>query len=249
MNMRRPACAALLLAAALVAPGATRAGDLELSPILVELSARSRTALVTLRNGGSAPMRYQVRAFSWDQKADGGMELTPTRELVLFPPLLELAPGESRNLRVGTQSEPGAAERTWRIFVEELPRADDADAANRVQVLTRVGVPVFLAPTRRLSKVELVFLPPEPGRVRLALRNGGSVRVRPSAVKLALVAADGSPVLEKTLDAWYVLAGGQRIYEVELPEGACAGAATAVASATLESGAIEARAAGACRGP
>jgi fimbrial chaperone protein len=229
------------------APAMATAGDLELTPILVELTTASRTALLSLRNAGASSMRYQVRAYGWTQQADGAMELAPSRELVLFPPLLELAPGESRNLRVGTEAPPAALERSWRIVVEELPVADTKQST-RVQVLTRVGIPVFLAPSRRSAAGEIAFLPAPPRRLRFTVRNTGTVRLRPSAVTLTVNGAGGEPLLARSLDPWYVLAGGERVYEVEVPEGACARAAETVATAALDSGPLEARASGACRG-
>lgn len=249
MIERHPRAALLLLAAALAAAAPARGGDLEVSPILVELSGAGRTAILQVRNGGLSPMRYQVRAFAWEQKPDGAMELTPTRELVPFPPLLELAPGERRNVRVGTQATAASVERAWRLFVEELPRAETPEGATRVAVLTRVGIPVFLAPAKRVAKAELALLEPAPGRVRAALRNPGSVRLRPAAVTFALVAKDGARLLERPLDAWYVLAGGERIYEVEVPPDVCARAAEAVVTAGLDGGVLEARAADPCRAP
>lgn len=249
MRMIRRAARAIraLLAAAALAPAAARAGALDVSPVSVELTGKARTALMTLRNGDGAPVRYQLRAHTWAQKPDGAMDLTPTRELVVFPPLLELAPGEERNVRIGTDAAPAATERTWRLFIEELPRAETAEDATRVKVLTRVGVPVFLAPTKAVERGELAFLSRDGTRVRLALRNTGTVRLRPRSVRLALVAADGTSVLERSLDVWYVLAGGERVYEVDVPAEACARAATVVATAALERGVLEARAAGACR--
>jgi fimbrial chaperone protein len=248
MNERR--LRALLLAAALSAPAAARAGELEIAPIHVELSGAARSATVVLRNGGDAPARYELRALDWAQKPDGGMELSPTRELVVFPPLLELAPGASRTIRLGTEVRPSATERAWRLLIEELPRGDDAAGASRVAVLTRVGVPVFLVPAKAAAKAELAFLPADGNRIRVRLQNRGSTRLRPRAAALKVVGPDGSPLLERALDAWYVLAGGERIYEVETPAEVCALAAEAVVTAALETGVLEARAAPVpCRAP
>jgi fimbrial chaperone protein len=244
----RAVAAVLACVACAAAARPAAAGDLELSPILVELSARSRTALVSVRNAGGAPMRYQARAYAWAQGTDGAMDLVPARDLVVFPPLLELAPGEARNLRVGADATPGAAERAWRLVVEELPRRDVAQDT-QVQVLTRVGVPVFFAPAKPAASGELAVLSRDGARVRVALRNTGTVRLRPTAVALSLRDAAGAPVHERALEAWYVLAGGERVYEVDLPAAACAKASELVVTATLDAGTIEARAQGACRAP
>lgn len=239
----------ILGALALAAPLAAGAGDLEIAPVLVELSPEARTALVSVRNAGRQPARYQARAYEWGQASDGATVLTPAKDLVLFPPLLELLPGETRNLRLGTDAAPGPSERSWRLFVEELPRRETSTGAPQVQVLTRIGVPVFLAPAQRTAKAEIAFLPAEGARVRFTLRNVGSVRIRPSAVTLTLLSADDQPLLERSLEAWYVLAGGERVYEIEVPAGACARAAKAVAAAALDDGAVVGRAAARCRAP
>ncbi len=244
---------AVALAAALALAGAAlqaSAADLEVSPVVVELGAGRRTAILTVRNAGADPARFQARAFTWSNGTDGAMKLAPTRELAVFPPLLELAPGESRNLRLGTEAPALAVERAWRITVEELPREDAPRAGNRVQVLTRVGLPVFLAPAAEpVARGEVGFLERAGGKVRFALRNTGTVRLRPSAVALALVSGKGEALFEAQLQPWYVLPREQRIYEVEPPPGACERAAEMVVTVQLESGTLTGRAPGACRGP
>lgn len=233
---------------ALAAASTAGAGELEIAPVLVELGPAARTALVTVRNAGSATARYQVKGFEWAQGADGQMILSPAAELVLFPPLVELQPGESRSVRIGTSAPQGERERSWRVFVEEMPRADEA-GASRVQVLTRVGIPVFLAPRARDSRGEVVLLARDGRSVRFAIRNPGTVRLRPQQVRFTLTAPDGKVAFEKALDAWYVLAGGERVYDVEVPAEACARAEEVAVVAILEAGTLEARTTGSCRGP
>src|SRR5437870_13055774 len=98
--------------------GSVRAAALGIDPILVELSPAAPTALLALRNEGSEPVRLQVSAFTWAQNLEGEMQLAPTSELVLFPPLLEIAPGEERKIRVGTTAAFGPAEKSFRVLVD-----------------------------------------------------------------------------------------------------------------------------------
>lgn len=246
----RPTLAVLAAALAALAARPAAAAELEVSPVLVELGAGRRTALLTLRNAGAAAARFQAKAFSWTNGADGKMRLAPTREVAVFPPLVDLAPGESRNLRVGTDAPAGAVERAWRISVEEMPREDAPPAGVRVRVLTRVGLPVFLAPSgEALARGEVSFLERANGKVRFALRNTGTVRLRPTAVSLALVSGRGETLHEAPLEPWYLLAREERIYEVEPPPGACERAAEMVVTVQLEGGPLTGRAPGACRGP
>jgi hypothetical protein len=90
-----------------------------------------------------------------------------------------------------------------------------------VQVLSRIGVPVFLQPSRRQERVEVEGLRLDAGAARFALANRGNVHVRPSAVRLLLLDAGGQPVETRSLEAWYVLAGGERVYSVPLPAETC----------------------------
>jgi fimbrial chaperone protein len=248
--MRSSAPLALAVSALAASALPIRAAELDISPVVVELAAGRRTALLTVRNAGATSARFQAKASSWTNGADGKMKLAPTREVAVFPPLLELAPGESRNLRVGTDLPPAAVERAWRLTVEELPREDGPPDGARVKVLTRIGLPVFLAPAAEpVSRGEIVFLERAGGRIRFAVRNTGTVRLRPSAVSLALVSGRGEAVFEKPLEPWYLLAREERIYEVEPPPGTCERAAEMVVTVQLERGPLTSRAPGACRGP
>lgn len=219
---RLPALSKLLAASLLAAAPAAEASELAVSPILVELSPRAPTALLSVKNEGAGAVRLQIRAFSWAQDVRGEMVLTPTDAVVVFPPLLELAPGATRNVRLGTTAPQRAAERSFRIFVEELPSAVAPPSEPAVRVLTRIGIPVFLAPLEARAKAELVTSPVEGRRVQFSLRNRGTVRLRPSSVRAAFLGADGRPLGTAEQKAWYVLAGDTREYAVEVPAAACA---------------------------
>jgi fimbrial chaperone protein len=250
MRTPSPPLRLAVTALAVAAAGAAAAAELEVSPVLVELGPRQRTALLTVRNAGAEAARFQVKAFAWTNGPDGAMKLAPTRELAVFPPLLELAPGESRNLRVGTDAPAAAVERAWRLSIEELPRDDAPPEGTGVRVLTRVGLPVFLAPSSAaVARGEVVFVERAKGRIRFTVRNTGTVRLRPSAAALALVSGQGDTVFEQPLPTWYLLAHEERIYEVAPPAGACERAAEMIATVQLEGGPLTGRAPGACRAP
>lgn len=223
--------------ALLAAPA--RAGDLEITPVVVDLG-RARSTLVTVRNVARDPGRYEIHAFTWDESPLGQMKLEPAKDLLVFPPLLDLAPGQERKVRIGTTAAPGERERTWRVFVEEiLPAATPAEAT-RLRTRLRVGLPVFLAPERPLAGGEIVGLGVERGKVTFLLKNAGTVRIRPSSVRVLAIDAKRKPLFEKSFEGWYVLAGGDRLYEVELPADACAKVATVTAIAILDAQTIEA---------
>ena len=137
-------------------------------------SSRSGTA-------GGTPMRYQVRAFAWAQGTDGAMDLTPARDLVVFPPLLELAPGESRNLRVGADARPG---RAWSGPGASSSRSCRAPTwAAGARCGAHPGRRAGLLRAREARRAgELAFLAPRRRALRFTLRNTGTVRLRPTTV-------------------------------------------------------------------
>jgi len=191
---------------------------------------------VALRNVGKEPVRLEVQATVWSQSAEGELQTAPTDELVVFPPLLALAPGEERNLRVGATARPGPAERSYRIFLQELPPPEKPGERQQVRVLSRLGLPVFLAPERPVSRADLEGLAAGAGKARFALRNPGTVRLRPAEVRLSGRGSDGRTLFARPLDAWYVLAGGERRYEVALPVAECGALRSLAVEVTLATG-------------
>lgn len=213
----------LLLAATTVAPRAARAADFTVNPIQIFLSAQTQSAILTIQNTSTEPLRFQLNAFAWAQDTAGQMQLTPTTEVIFFPRLLTLAPNEQRIVRVGASGPPGPVERTYRIFVEELPPSTQQSAPpGQVRVLARMGIPIFV--DARAGRAELRLGPAalQSGRATFELRNAGTKHVVPLDIRLQGLDAAGATVWERSQDAWYILAGDRRIYEVPVEREDCA---------------------------
>jgi fimbrial chaperone protein len=149
------------------------------------------------------------------------MKLRPTSDIVFFPTLLTLAPKESRNVRVGAATAFEAVEKSYRIFVEELPPQAPQAGQSAVRVLTKMGVPIFLQPTRMQAQAGVRDLMVKDGVFTFNVRNTGNVHFVPDAVRVLGVNRAGEVMLDKQLDGWYILAGGVRAYAVTLPAPDC----------------------------
>ncbi|HWE24270.1 MAG TPA: fimbria/pilus periplasmic chaperone, partial [Myxococcales bacterium] len=181
-------------------------------------------------------MQYQVSANSWNQTSRAELQLAPTNEIVFFPGLFTLKPGEERNVRIGVGTQFGLVEKSYRVFVEELPPTErPAQPRSEVRVLTRVGVPIFLAPTRALERRAIEDLSAKHGRASFRVSNQGTVHFREDAVQLRGLDAAGNVLFEREQRGWYVLAGGSLDYDFELPK-SCAGLAFVQASVIAENG-------------
>ncbi len=202
--------------------GRARASGLNISPVQVWLSPEASKSLLTLRNEGPDDARYQVSAMAWDEDSRSGMKLAPTEDIVVFPTVLELKAGETRSLRLGAVVPFGPIEKTYRVFLEELPAPEKPQARSTVRVLTRVGIPVFLAPVKALEDVRVSPVSLAKAGASVDVQNTGNVHLRVESVRLEGFAQGGTKVFEKQAQGWYVLAGGHKRYEVEVPKDACA---------------------------
>lgn len=132
-----------MAAAVLLAPSLSASG-LQVSPIGLSLGSTAQADALWLTNTGSDPLHAQVRVFRWSQ-ADGKDVLEPSRDLVVSPPMVTIAPGDRQMVRVIRQvSAPADAEASYRVIIDELPI--DAGDQPGLKFVLRYSVPVFLAP-------------------------------------------------------------------------------------------------------
>ncbi len=201
------------------------AAGFDVAPISLTLSAKTVSGMLVVTNRSPEPLRFHVTAFAWDQTPEGEMVLTPTRDIMFFPAMLTLNPQEARNLRVGVSAKPGATEKTYRVFVQELPALATAkeELSGNVAVLLKMGIPVFVEPTG-MAKVSpsVSALQMKGSKLVFNLNNTGNTHFIPQ--KIVVKAKDGSTVLhEEEVNGWYVLAGRKSRYAVTLPATVCVG--------------------------
>lgn len=196
------------------------AGNFGVSPIRVELDRATKSALVTVSNDDTKPLAFQVRAFEWTQEANGADRYSETTDLVYFPQQFKVAPNENRVVRVGYKVPATQAEKTYRLFIEEL--ADpNRDASTGIAVTLRFGVPIFLRPVAASAAGEL-GLAMQAGTAEVLVKNTGNVHFRIASVNLVALGAGGETLHQQSVDGWYVLTGIQRPYVLKLPPDACA---------------------------
>jgi fimbrial chaperone protein len=237
----RLAALSLAVTALLASAAPVWAAEVQVSPVVVSLSPASRSALVSVRNVGQETARFELQGRSWSQSPSGEMILGPTSDIAIYPPVLTLAPGEDRNVRIGAITPFGPVEKTYRVFLQEMAPPETPEGAAVVRVLSRIGLPVFLAPARPVERTLLVDLSERGGKVTFRIVNDGTVHVRPTSVKLAALGAAGKVVFETELPAWYVLPGGERAYEAMIPRESCAAIQEFEVSAALPRDVIRAK--------
>lgn len=204
------ALAALLLAVMLApAPAPARTGSLEVGPIRMQMFGPERTATLTVRNADTTPVSVQVRTVDWTQP-EGSDLYVPSSVLMVSPPLVTLAAGETQVIRVVIEGMPEAStERAFRLILDELPSSSDTLPAG-VTTTLRILVPVFVTPSTT-SRSSLVWSATQAdGQLTLTALNQGTARERLINLQLS---TGGRPIGDPL--EGYVLAGGRRIWTVD----------------------------------
>ncbi|MCC7461512.1 MAG: molecular chaperone [Gammaproteobacteria bacterium] len=209
--LRRGLALTLLAAASTAA-----AGSFSISPIRVELSGRARTQVLTVRNEEDRPVVVQLRTLAWSQP-EGRDRLEATRDLLATPPLFTLPARGQQVVRIATRRGADTGrELTYRLLIEEVPRAMAADFTG-LQVALRLSLPVFVQAepaVRSALHWSAAWL--ADGRLQLRARNDGGAHVQVLDFDVHPAGADTPPLHSSA--ARYLLPGSQAEWTLELPQ-------------------------------
>lgn len=218
--------ARLLFHALAAVPAVASAASFSLNPTRIELGPQRHVDILTLRNSGTAPLRMQVRTMHWSMTSDGRWHLTPSNDLIVTPELIEIAPGTSGQLRVGSLLDAGVTEASYRLLINELPNLSDKNGVRQIQVLSEVSLPVFIEPANpsRIPVIRSAQI--EHGALQIAIGDDGSQRLDPQSVKLAIRNHSDKAIEQRETMVNYVLPGATLPLRVELSSAICKQAAT-----------------------
>lgn len=197
------------------------ANSFQVAPIRINLAPKESSTLLTVRNESKERLRLQVSVSAWDENKSGEMVLIPTDEIIFYPTLLTINPGDQRNVRVGTKNAVVEKEKSYRIFIEELPSQLKLTTTG-VRLLTRMSVPIFIRPAKAEPRPRIEQMALRAPEFSFELKNGGNAHFQPRQILVKGAGATGETVLERKIPGWYVLAGGTRHYRVDVPKGDCA---------------------------
>ena len=222
--------------------GLAHAASFSVTPTRIVLAPATTSAVVTLSNHSAVPMRFQLTAFAWDQTEAGQVALSDTKDVVVYPSLVTVAPGESRRIRVAVSAPSVAVERSFRLFIEELP--DHAEAPSRrmgVTVRTKMGIPIFVQGARQAPRVTVEPLEFVGGALRVRLSNGGTAHAVVDQIRVRGESATGDAVFATSINGWYLLAGRRQVFSIPIPAAACARATTVLVVAESADGRFTSR--------
>jgi fimbrial chaperone protein len=204
----------------LLAPLQAFAGDWRVVPIRLFLDQKTRSDSVRLINSGAVPLTLQVSAARWTQNAQGEDQYQSSDELIFFPRVLTVPPGEERILRAGIKQPLAEQEHTYRLFIEEIPEPQPTGSSS-VQIAVRFGLPVFVAPQQPKPAAQIDVLTLVSGSAEVRLSNTGNRHLLPTTLAYKGLAADGRVVFTHPVQPWYLLPGTIRTFKQPLSADEC----------------------------
>jgi fimbrial chaperone protein len=215
---------ALLLGTLAVPVRGTRAADFSVSPMILELERGARSAEIQLRNLDQQPVRFQVRGADWSQDESGKNIYTDSQSLIWFPRALELAPGESRIIRVGVRAMPALREQAYTVFLQEvaLDGAQSGKAGGaQIRLLLSVSVPVFVPPAKPEPGGAVESIELRGGTLDVVIGNGGNRHFSYREATIVGRGPDGTEPFTQKAQGRTLLAGSRQRFQVQIPQEIC----------------------------
>lgn len=143
--MKKRSLAIALVIATFAGLAATSAfpATLRVAPISVRAGHGTNATSVRIWNDGREPLNVQVRIFRW--RVEKGKDiLEPTRDVVVSPPMTTLVPGTENLIRIiRTANQPVSERESYRLIVDQLPKAAGMGKSGTISILLRHAIPVY----------------------------------------------------------------------------------------------------------
>lgn len=180
------------------------AGDFSISPLRLDLSATSRTAAMTVRNGEREAL-VQAEVVLWEQ-VDGEDRLTTTRDLLVSPAVFTLPAKGSQLVRVALRGPPvdTTRELSYRLILQEVPQAANPDFSG-LQIALRLSVPVFVANENATGPAIAWSAAASGNDLVLTAQNSGDTHARIHAFTVAPTVGADAPLVQPV--GTYILPG------------------------------------------
>ncbi|MDH4161352.1 MAG: fimbria/pilus periplasmic chaperone [Nitrospirota bacterium] len=222
-----------------------RAADFQIQPTMLELGGGVKSGAFSVINNGDESINFQISVKAWNQDVNGKDVYEDTKDIIFFPKIMTTGPHEQRAIRIGYKAPLSVNEKTYRLFVEEIPspkKEADSNAKSKISagitIAFRFATPIFVKPLKPQESAVVEKLDMTRGVVKAMIRNTGNVHIKLSSVLLRGKTADGTVLFSKEIAGWYILQGLSLPYEAAIPLVNCTDLATIEVSAKPENLAI-----------
>jgi fimbrial chaperone protein len=196
------------------------AGSFTVSPVKLHFNFKTKTTVIRITNNNDEKVTVQLDAKEWSQDEPGPDIYQQTKDIVFFPKIITIEKKEERIIRVGYQgNESAATEKTYRLFLDELPVTKPGEMALRFAL--RVAVPIFISPLKEIKKPSIEKVKLLEGKLAVKVKNSGNIHFIVGEITAIGLDSLGKEVFKKDVNGWYVLAGVARTFDIDIPEEDC----------------------------
>ncbi len=193
-----------------------QAGTFTVTPVRIHMAERDRATAVSIFNESDQAVVLQADFFRWDQRSNGEDVLTETDDLILSPPILQIAPNSKQVVRLARVAPPdGQRETTYRLVVREVPEALAPSNRPTLRVALAFSLPVFVTPPSARRDLRCEGSRGAADAVRVACTNAGTAYAQLLQLKLKR----GDAVVAAHTPNGYVLPGATRQFDLRSASG------------------------------
>jgi len=204
-----------------ICSGSVMAEPFQVTPMRLELEAGGDIGNVTIFNSGDSAMNMQVSAMAWAQdKQSGDDQLVDTKALVFFPKIFSVPAKGKQVIRVGYQGKVEGNEKSFRLFIRELPV--DKPGVTGARFVVQISMPAFIYPKGVKQPMQASMHGIEVHNGKLELRADNPGKRYYSLNKIEMTGKHGTnAVYHAEVGGWYVLAGASRLFPLKISQEDC----------------------------
>jgi len=193
----------------------------QVTPMRLELEAGGNFGNITVYNSGESSMDMQVKAMTWSQSgSNGDDQLQPTKKLTFFPKIFSIPAKGKQVIRVGYQGKVEGNEKSFRLFIRELPV--DITGQTGARFVVQISMPAFIYSKGVAQPKKPLITGIEVDNGKLVARAKNPNQRYYSMNKIEILGKKGNEqVYDTEVGGWYVLAGASRIFPLGISQKDC----------------------------
>ena len=202
---------------------AASAGDFTVNPVRLDVRHSAKSASVSVVNDGAEKLSFQLQAMDWSQDKDGKDVYTESRDLIFFPKLMSVDPGQEAIVRIGFKTNPASVEKTYRLFIEELPGVVKKVEGSSAQInfFVRFGLPIFAAPALPQDGLIIEAVELKGGVLSFMAQNSGNRHQMFKSIRIEGTNGANKSVFGLDIADRYLLASSSKPYKTTLSAQQC----------------------------
>jgi fimbrial chaperone protein len=198
------------------------AANFNIKPVKIFFDSRTRIEKLTLKNDSNDVLNLQLKAYQWTQDQTNKDVYQETKDLIIFPKIITLKKAEEKIVRIGTTRVPGAAEKSYRVYVTELPSMEKEESqGSRIRMLLKIGVPVFISPIAKKPAGTIDMTELAGGKIKFKVTNTGDLHFIVTGIQVKGIDHLDKDLFSTELGGWYLLSGSSKTYQTNLPDEFC----------------------------